>query len=884
MARGNGVYDDEKQASNDDLHDITGIPKGQSSDDDAFEQIKAGYGDTASHPLGRHEGGRRSVSESDARAAKNERASQRRSGQQGSESSGGATGGVAGGAASLADKEKAAGQAGEAKLGDKTLSPDQAKQLEEGIGLYNPDGQKAQKGLTLFEKHRKGIIGGGIGGGIAMVIISIVFFLFPSFRIPSAMSLISNIVGEAGEEIVENRAQRMIIGYLINKAGGNTDNYVIQGGLLDTLWSTFRTARLEDKIKQQTGIEIERVGDDGRIRLVHDGRPMGEVNCRGVGAKRCYDTIIELSYKDALTAEDMRKIVRLTVPAWRFHKASKFAKYMRIKYNLRYGAPDRDKAKTDAQNLETLRTGQVDVVLDNSLAKVDIALDCTLADERCNEFNENNEPIDTTKPAEGGHDASKNQVSDDITEAGQQGKEQVVKNGGSFVEAMTERLLEKLVGKGTAKVATKAIPVVGWIDLAAVINHMTITAATNQIAARIPSILAAAAMGAMYAQWQGYGDEIKAGRMDILFVAALTTQMNGTGDSTAPDSCAYKFAEHTEMTACKPVDPRINNNLNSPRDELMSDVMGVKRWVDPLEWWYYTLGFLFRLLDDFVGWVISPLTDFLIDRFSSLMETIFGPDWQKILMSSIIELMFKMFGLAVDPLATGAQLISQLYAGADDAYNAYCRTNLGCRAMSQMSDKGFFCVPVDAFKTNNASCGTVTSSLDDRMDMAALSPGDRLFSLDEPYSLVNQLARDLPNQGGLSGFITGTFSQIPAMPGKLLSVFSANTYAATSYTPEQKAAVAGVRQYGATPQDLDQDVAQQVRDQAAPACPANDPENSFNLCQADKETAGSLLCVYADCVEFQSGGLDRPGENQGVLANLEQLWSGGVTAATGRFR
>ncbi len=760
----------------------------------------------------------------------------------------------------------------------KSVTPEHLKKFEEGVGMGTGPGRAKLRALTFFQKHKKGIIFSGAGGGTVLAVVSAVFLLLPNYRIPSDMGLISKVTGEAVEEIVENRAERLIISYLIQKAGGTPDDYVITDSLLGTLWATFRTNRLEDKIERQTGIRLER-GDNGNIRVRHDGRDMGSIDCSGaLRQKTCVDRVKAILDTTPKSKRDFRKIVRLSVPAWRFHKASKMARYLSIKYNFRYGAPERDKAKTKNEALKDLRAQQVDIVYNNTIPAMADGFSCILDDNKdsCARFDDKDRPTEIRegRPPDLGDntDKSSKQVVDTVNDAAKEARDEVVNTGGSFVEKLTQKILTKLIGTTATQTAMKAIPIVGWIDAASVINHMAYTSVGNQIGNRIPAILTSTATGAMYSQWMGYSDQIKAGKMDILYVGALTTQLAGERGSPASESAAYKFAAGKDPSTGTKVESRVNNNLENPMWDLAAKFMGVRKYLDPLEWWYDTVGRVFRAAEGFVGWVIGPVVNQAIEAFDFLMKKAFGDDWLYQLTSTVMDFMLELFAISVDPMAKGAKLVNQLYTGADVAHNDYCRTNLGCRATSPMIDKGYTYVPVE-FGYNSPSQAN-------KEDMAALPLSDRLFSLDEPYSLVNQTIRAMPQNNSPVTWLSTTFKEAAALPAKLFAAISGKAHAYHG-SPDEKADIAGVRQYGATAQDLDQDIAEQVRTQASPECPDNDPDNMFNLCQADKEITQSLMCVYTDCPEFQVGGIERPGDNTtGLVANLKRLWSDRSTTST----
>lgn len=845
------VYDDEKQkVSDDDLRHITGVSIGEE------DQWEAAARDSLAN--------REQAAVTDS--------------QSGAEDDG------------LTERQRLKNQEEKPKIGTppdvaSKMSPEQTKQFDSALGLHTPGGRRGLQALTYFERHKKAIIGGGVGGTLVMTFLVSTFFIFPTFRIPSAMSLINNIVGEAAEEIVENRAQRIVIGYLIQKAGGTPGNYVITDSLLGSLWATFQTNRLEEKIFKQTGFRLEK-GEGDRIRVTHDGRDLGEVSCAGfftsTSGKDCVDRVARLMESTPRSQKDVRKMVRLSVPAWKFIKASKMARYIRIKYGIpRYGTPERDKTKTPQENLEMFRKSQIGPVMNNTINRVGSVFGCLLEDKDCESLDRNNnQPIDTTGKGILPDDVeniskSSEQVTNTLREAASETADEVAKTGASFTTTLTQKLLASLIGTAGAAAALKTIPIIGWIDLAATIEHAGNKFVAEGYATRVPSLMIALATSTMYAQWQGYADQSAALRMDWLFLGALTKQLSGSGETSALRSCAYKFAtgKTPDPATCVPVESRVNNNVTNPIYEHINEFVRVKQWVDPLEWWYDTIGAGLRAVSSFFSWLANPLTSFLVERFLSLINEEFFYEW----MQSTVLFILRVAAASVDPLATGFRLWNQIYTGGDAAHQDYTAINLGGRATSAVHEVG----PGAPSQSAQHSVYTAYSgpTLDDRLDLAALPLGDRLFSLEEPYSLLNTVVRATPTNIDPAGWVASTINKIASLPSNLFAIFTNRTQASHA-TPEEKAAIAGVRQYGATAQDLDQDIAAEVRLQTETTCPENNPEEYFNVCQADKEVIGGLMCIYTDCPEFTTGGLDRPGETNGLIAGLKQLWYGGRSAVS----
>ena len=170
-----------------------------------------------------------------------------------------------------------------------------------------------------------------------------------------------------------------------------------------------------------------------------------------------------------------------------------------------------------------------------------------------------------------------------------------------------------------------------------------------------------------------------------------------------------------------------------------------------------------------------------------------------------------------------------------------------------------------------------------RTYMDDLTLQERLFSIEEPYSLFNQVVRAVPSDAKAPQMVAGVFRQVGSLPATLLATLTGSAKAATP-TPQQIADVTGVRQYGYGPEDLARATSPEIFAEAQPACDQDyDNEEEVNLCMADRETAKALLCSVADCQEFNNGFLeDGTSTTAGLWSNVKQQWTvKQMTAALG---
>ena len=702
---------------------------------------------------------------------------------------------------------------------------------QDGVG---EGGNKFMRRIKGISRRQKLLSGAGVGGIMSLIIA--VLLVTPIYRIPALMGDLESKLGAQVNDIVEARAERIIVNYLISRAGGDSTQYVVEGSPLKSLWKTFQSHRMEKKIYDRTGIKFQKIGKV--VHVLHDGRDLGGI--------RNYDEVMKIINRGTIkTRGDFKIINKSVLSVIQFHKASEEAKSFdnRFLKGKGYSVPktEDDPAKTAAENaeqkVEALTAQQIDETTGEVLDLFDEAVNCIMdSGDACNQFDE----ADTENPApdpnsEEGRRLETNgdldTVSGEMKEAEEGAKKEALKDRAhGFMNRMIEALLKKVIGAAAAKVAVDAIPYLGWVDLGATLQHAFGDALKNHLAERIPVMMKQSAYGAIFSAWEGYGHETKAGKVPLPMVAALQQQLGDANKSQA-HHVLYKGDN-----GGVPITPKVGDNLDFKILDIMDEVynsFGVHYVLrGPLELWYYTVGKLLKLIGDVGANIVTWLLK--ISGFTALMDhtmkAIFGDDWQVEFGKFMVKTIMRLFGIAIDPLARGAEMLNNLFAGAAAALNWYCHYNIGCRILT----------PLQTVIT--------AQNLDKKQqaDMALTPLKDRLFSPDMPNSLTATLIRDAPASSGPGGFMAALAKQVAALPSSVMRAFSPDARAA-DYINYSKAA--GVRWYGATPDDLKQDTAVELRQQSGDIesiqCPKVNPSAGFNACMADKAVMKSMACGTA---------------------------------------
>jgi hypothetical protein len=709
---------------------------------------------------------------------------------------------------------------------------------EEDAGMGG--GKLAAKFKGISRRKKLGAAG-GIGGIMGLLVA--VALITPIYRIPALLTDVGDKVGEEVDHIVEKRAERMVVNYLIRQAGGSTTDYVITGSPLSDMWRTFQSQRLEKKIADKTGITFRKEG--GVVKVFHDGRDLGGV--------RNYDDVSKIIARGTIKSKkDFRVIINTVVPAVRFHKASIEAKSFKVRFlkGSRFGAPKEvtDKSadgKTVVEDTEktvaALTEQQIDEGVAGSIGELGDALSCVMDGVACDTFKEADPEAEVPDPnSEGAQrdlaNGSSKEVTDEINEASKEAKTEAIKDReGGFVARILEKVLTKVIGAVAAKTATKAIPYVGWIDLAADLQHAIGDAFANDLPHRIPILLKENAYGAIFASWAGYADQQKAGRMPNSQSTALAKQAEG-----AEKAQTYHYMYDKGATNVgTPVKPLVGSDKFSEVDNIINDVynnLGFRIIVrGPLEAWYYTVGKLLKLLGDWgtqgVTWLMN-ITGFTALANATLKE-IFGDNWKEELGKFAVKMITNLFGIAIDPLAKGAELFNNIFTGAAVALNYHCHFYLGCRTLTQQQ---------------GILIGMQLQQERDE-DMQMTSVKDRLLDPNTPDSVVGTLMRDAPSDPKADTIVSSLFGLAAKLPNSIAGAFSPKLRAVGA---DDMSTMTGVLWYGATEDDLNQDTAVQVRQQtgATVACPRTDPTKEFNACDADQTVINSVKCINKDCPEF----------------------------------
>jgi hypothetical protein len=768
----------------------------------------------------------------------------------------------------LAEREAQAG--GSSPNDKKSSSSPDLKAAE-----YSPDSfylRKPEKSASLYNRiknipaRRKAFGVLGVGGIVGVVLT--ILTIFPTFRLPSIMGAVLSLTGHGVEEVVENRSSRYVIGYLIHKADVDA---VAGNSLGGTLWRTFRAKNLEGKILRETGFEWRPVGNEVRMFYYneHDrGLSTNERLISGepidLGSVRTYDDVIKLTNANPIAQKKFKKVLRIA-SGKRILWSSRIAQdaIKRRFPRLTYAPPEDDKSKTKAKNLADFHVREFDVVDREQRDMLNKAMGCVLADD-CDFYKKQSDPVEGPSRESIPRDQEVEDFAKDVNVASDETRKEV--------ENITEKLGEKALASELTEIAEKRLIAklttlttegpLALIGIAATIYHFAYVAQEDQLIQRIPSTAVAYTTGAQAAFFAGQADNIKAGRTPIYFINDINRQINGNKQTPPAEAAQTARLMYTgDASKGIPAAARVNNDVTKPMTSATNAVFTAQ---------YYTIGLPFVIwynVENLVGDIIGLFTNPLIN---GILSAVFGPDFQQKLYEWMVHLVLPFFAGNVDAFATGAKWMNQIFVGWSANMNWYCEAYLGCKAVSALKET--YVSPDIPIKLG----GVETPTVQDQQDIADLPFKDRLFSVDEPHSLLNEVARNQSISINPAKLLPNILRQISSLPTTLLATVGGRAHAAPNVTPQQIADVTGVRQYGYTASDMAHDISPEIfaaDGTTDPVCPTDiDSEHQVNLCMADREVGKALMCAYTDCPEYSVGLFEQQDSIAGLWANVRQIW------------
>lgn len=622
----------------------------------------------------------------------------------------------------------------------------------------------------------------GVGGGIAGLLASMVFGFFSLMPL-KIESMMKNIYGDhmgKVENALERRAMKTFAKYAI-KGGISSDGALVAtGSPLADLYRTWKTQGFEKNLAEKYGIKIEQGNKRGTIKIT---TPQGT---QDFTSAEDYDRFLNRDLSRRETRDFVRASLKSETRWNQVIKRHHLRKWMFNAYGVRKWKIFDNKTGKDAEtNLDAnLQEG----AMGEYKTRAGRAIACLFGD--ASQCPGKSQPGTAESPAAEDGKNSAADVTDAIAEDAKTGTK----------AGMNDRV-SKII---TNKALGKAIPVIGWVDLAARLDKLIWD---NTIAAIIVDVRKVQYAG-VFADWLKISDQIKDGKVvSGDEVNAAMVKLNGSEKSNVSSRIYNNNPDAGEKVSFD--DLFDTASTQKSREIYVAATAPNFHWV--MVGYLATFGQVFELLGDLISWILDK-----VPYLNDLLKNI-G--------SFIGEWVMKGFMAVIGPVLTGNEtgsaLISAIDVGGDVTGNDFAQSVGG--------------EPVS---------GVVLEQINRRIAQDKLAE-DRskglfyqLISAENPRSATNRFIALMPS--GSSGVITsGAHSMMATITSpintmgmffnRIFAISTSPAYAAVTVDPY------GIQQYGFTDEQLNRDIDEAGLQAAANwAIASRDPavkraDNSINI-------------------------------------------------------
>jgi hypothetical protein len=748
----------------------------------------------------------------------------------------------------IAGQEEAAGAA---TTDQAPLSPGEIAAAEQGKdgSLYRGDAGYSETKRKFWT--RKKIIAGSAGGGGIIALVFGGFVFIGPFKVPAIVGSFEHDLPSSRmmRLIVEKPVKRMTVKYLVAKKAGNLSQVARPGSVLDKMFKMFDAVDAEKLMRERVGIEV--VSRGGQIRIVHKGKEVGTVRSDAASI-RSGSTVRDWERherRDRKFGRASRLMSAKGLSVGRIHTSSSFARVVKSMTGHRFVPLVHDPAKSAAQNVQDeIVEPAIKETTEEALETID-GIMLALENQDTSGLERSNQPVDTTTPdVVGLPDVASNPESPagEVQEDAKAAVEDMKQRQTRLYESLQRTLLKNTV---------RIIDVVGWVSLLADLMYLADQVNDKNLFMATIVMLREFQAASIAAHWLGHSDGIKDQKMNPLFVAHLSGQLNNSTNA------AMTKAMYGE-TGGVPVDTKIGSGGKDMQKDFYcvvfdmcdkdgrSQIQKISTCEEfvvinsvPcilhgfLSFWRKTLGKIFGAIEGAIAQIILyTLPQYwafrlAMDHFGNQAE----------LVNIIVTKVLKMFGFfGYDPTAKDETLVNSIGVGVDVLNNRYMETNLGAREVTDDPNSAVVYMEAEAAY---------------RESLAALPLYERLFAGDVPDSLVNKLALAAPASVDPGTVVASVFAPIKSLPATFMSLFTGRSSAATA--AQQVYAVNGVGQFGGNAAEVDADVPGVIMDEPVEniqdlECPPN-REGFFNNCQRYKQVIQATMCydVKNPCPEWR---------------------------------
>lgn len=712
----------------------------------------------------------------------------------------------------------------------RSAEKDELDNVENSMGYRGGEPDKRP-----FNKQRNRVAAWVAGGGATVMLSFFGLGSIMPFKIQGVMGMISEEVGQRVEQIVLHRAKVIVARAIMERLGVKSGPVITGKGPLSSLIATLRTMKFENVLKSK-GLEF--FEENGKVSLKVAKGESWETVAKGLKSP---DDILRILDSDAISSRSINAIVKENIPVWRMFKRAKFAKWLRIKYNIpRFG---REKKATDDTDPKTK-----DVDPETKAIKNEIKSEVEDAAQRKQQMFD-----DVMKILDGDNKNASNQSNEVASrEASSTVKKTIAEKSaevGRALEGATTKEAAMVLGKAGlklgAKAASKAVPIYGWVMLWA-----TFMTAFDIFQEKINdgtfftmlSDVRGAQMAIMYAKYAGLDSQYKLGTQDRNLMNYDASKFDGVEQSAMFNCISKNYAAGCDQVGEQST--KINETISSLDDfqSMVSKMTGmsttdVRSMMTLIDISTFTSRKAGRVLYWIDNTIVGGLTSLAGDAALSVIknQVPFGAQAVEALTNitnsmtdQLLDYAYKTLGINVNTLATGAELFGNMLGGGVFGMTKFCREHLKCHDLSL----------AESISQNQKFAA-------DKADyIRSKGPFFALFSPEVTSSVTSQLAlRTSSSSRALSGQVLQTAASVlGAIPGIFSSQFSRSS---SANSPTTVSGLVGMKEAGFTQAELNGDI-----DNSMLSTDAYDCTKSTNaMCSVDQEVISSMICLDSANVE-----------------------------------
>lgn len=787
--------------------------------------------------------------------------------------------------------------------GGSTSASEKSELDQLGKGYSEEKGRRGNKNSKNIMQRRPLLIGGGILGGGFIGLLLALFVSLP-LKVQHMVNNIQGVFFSSAEQATEDMTETLFKHYLVKQVVPgmlknnctstrvDKDCVAVSGAdnIIGDLYNGWRDGKIEKRLADN-GIEIRRVGKTYYIKTPSTTGDLGDT--LGDFDSNNPDVFKNEAFKKLDGRADLRREIRTALKQdtkWdRVMYRFKVWNMLSRKYNLKpcvIACESRDRLNdySDAVKKRIFSSLVLERVIEPMSEMKGLAMQCAIAGFSCAQENSANEKGEKLSDFE---TDLRTRLADYKGRYGQRGLDELDTEASKVREqGALKYLIAKLIGETATQAGAKAIPVIGWLDLAA-----TIIGASEDIGpgiTKLTYVMNSQTAVAVYGLYRTNADEIKTGKVTAAMVGSVATSLNATDGverkdqggvgmegsplyaplmGTTTRTVAFnpwgeKAYAASKTYTCEDSDNKPPEGLVCPVERL-DNVTALGTYANYISAyanspaavggkiftyvWEHSLGFAIDKLSEGVDKLLEPVIAVALALVPGSIE-----DKIKDIGTKVVNIaMSYVFKPTLTDSASGARMFNLAAAGGDEAGNSFAHYNLGG---AELSDSEVFAIRQER----------ENEKLDEFNNRSVFA---RMFSTDTSYSLVSKLALSMPGNG-TSGFlqsVVGTISNpfSSATQAMASGPFSGTTSAATALTTDPF----GITQYGYTKSDPvfstdpeeywknnDCDNPDQIKnwgnkavDNPKTEMPEHKPGDT-NGCMLIKSAAGSSGAVYTDDV------------------------------------